>query len=115
MLGALVAGLFGMIPFATLLLMFSFFVLVVTKKLDSRGFKVFGYVVTALLWVSIVITVMGGSIKAMARRYPAMQGRSRAQFPKQMMVPQTAQQQVQDQITPSAQAQQPNAAASQNK
>lgn len=113
MLRALVVGLVTAIPFATQLLMFSFFVLVVTKKLDSRGFKVFGYVVAALLWISIVITVMGGSVTAMVRR-SLIQGRPRAQFPGQMIAPQAAQQQAQSQVTPSAQAQQPNAAASQN-
>jgi len=105
MFGVRVEGLLYMIPSVTLFLMYSFFVLVVTKKLDSRGFKVFGYVVAALLWVSIVLTVEG-NIMAMMRRaqqmkpsqkFPmassAMQGRpSAAQFPRQMMVPQAAQQ-----------------------
>ena len=135
MFGAMLVGLFGMIPLVTLLLMFSFFVLVVTRKLDSRGFRVFGYVVTALLWVSIVITIVGGSITAMVRRslmmspqaqqaraasrFPAapgaMQGRTRAQLPRQMTAPQAAQQQAQGQVTPTAQAQQPDAASPKNK
>lgn len=129
MIGALIAGLFSMIPFATLLLMFSFFVLVVIKKLDSRGLKIFGYIVVVLLWVSIVITVAGGSITAMARRsfrmssqaqtpklpmaYGAMQNRYRTQFQGQTTMPQAARQQAQGQVTSSVQAAQSNTAASQ--
>jgi len=47
------AGLMTVVPVVILLTM-SFFVLFAVRKIDTRGLKVFGYVVTALLWGAIV-------------------------------------------------------------
>lgn len=52
-------GLCAIIP-ATMLLTVSFFVLLALRKVESSAFKVFGYVVTALLWVSTIIVLTGG-------------------------------------------------------
>ena len=44
---------------ALLLLTISFFVLVVTKKIDSKKLKIFGYVLTSLLWTATIFVLIG--------------------------------------------------------
>lgn len=49
------AFLFSIIP-TTLLLMLSFFVLVVLRKIEERGLRIFGSVIVALLWLGALVT-----------------------------------------------------------
>ncbi len=55
-------GLLGtsvLIPL-TILLTVSFFVLVVARKIDIKSLKIFGYVLTVLLWLSTLLVVVSG-------------------------------------------------------
>lgn len=52
-------GLLFVVP-ASVLLTISFFVLFAIRKLDRKELKIFGYVVTALLWISAGILVGTG-------------------------------------------------------
>jgi hypothetical protein len=45
--------LIAIVP-VTLLLAVSFFILFVIRKIDTKGLKVFGYVITLFLWISAV-------------------------------------------------------------
>jgi hypothetical protein len=52
-------GLCAIVP-TTLILTVSFLVLVVVRKVESGALKIFGYVVTALLWLSAMLILSGG-------------------------------------------------------
>ncbi|MFA5410778.1 MAG: hypothetical protein WC321_02840 [Candidatus Omnitrophota bacterium] len=62
-------GLLAMIP-AALLLTVSFFVLFTLRKVESRGLKVFGYVVAAFLWLAALLVVSVGGYRLTTGRYP---------------------------------------------
>ncbi len=63
-------GLFAIVQ-ATLLLTVSFFVLFAIRKIEARGLKVFGYVITALLWLAALLLFSAGIYKVTTGR-PAM-------------------------------------------
>lgn len=65
------AVLFSLIP-TTLLLTVSFFVLVVLRKLQEQGLKMFGYVIVALLWLGALITFSAGIYATAKGRCPMM-------------------------------------------
>jgi len=52
-------GLYAVIP-ATVLLTVSFFVLVSIRKLEGQALRAFGYVVAALLWISVTLMLATG-------------------------------------------------------
>jgi hypothetical protein len=56
--------LIAIVP-VTLLLAVSFFILFVIRKIDTKGLKVFGYVITLFLWISAVVLFFSG-ISAMS-------------------------------------------------
>lgn len=63
---------FVVIPM-TMLLVVSFFVLITARKIDSRGIKAFGYVVTCLLWIcAAFILFVGPSMCPMKNRMMPM-------------------------------------------
>lgn len=53
------AGLFALIP-TGILLTISFFVLFATRKVETQGLKVFGYVIAVLLWVAAALIFSTG-------------------------------------------------------
>lgn len=61
-------GLLAVVP-ATGLLALSFFVMVVLRKMEQDALKVFGYVVTALLWGCALLVFMAGVYKLSANHY----------------------------------------------
>jgi hypothetical protein len=64
-------GLFAIIP-ATLLLTVSFFVLFAVRKIEIQGLKVFGYVIAALLWVSVLLVASCGVYTLSTGRHPVL-------------------------------------------
>lgn len=62
-------GLFAIIP-ATVLLTISFFVLLALRKIEPHGLKVFGYVITALLWCCALLVFSLGVYKLSTGRCP---------------------------------------------
>jgi len=64
-------GLFALIP-ATLVLAISFFVLFTIRKIESQGLKVFGYVISALLWVAAALLFLTGVYTMSTGRHPMM-------------------------------------------
>lgn len=52
-------GFLALIPTAMLLTV-SFFVLVVLRKVEEKGIKAFGYVVTSLLWLAALVVFSVG-------------------------------------------------------
>ncbi len=64
-------GLFAIIPI-TMLLTVSFFVLFTIRKLNSKGLKVFGYVIAALLWTCAVLFFSMGIYTMSTGRCPIM-------------------------------------------
>lgn len=65
-------GLVAIIPIS-LLLMISFFVLIAARKVDSKGLKTFGYVITALLWAGALIALSIGVYIAITGKHPLME------------------------------------------
>jgi len=47
----------------SLLLTLSFFVLLSIRKAETKGLKIFGYVVVGILWVGILAIILGGVYK----------------------------------------------------
>lgn len=68
-MGARFLGLFALIP-ATVLLTISFFVLVVTRRIESHALKVFGYVVAAFLWLAVTLIITTGMLVIATGRLP---------------------------------------------
>ena len=64
-----------------MLLVASFFVLVVARKNDSQGLKVFGYIIAALLLLSAALSLGKGLVgrKCMMNKMPGMADMSRCQ------------------------------------
>jgi len=62
------APLMAVIPIS-LLLTLSFFVLLSLKKADTKGLKVFGYVVASLLWLAVLVIFLGGVYKIAKSSY----------------------------------------------
>ena len=52
-------GIFSVV-YAAILMTISFFVIFSLRKTDSKGLKVFGYVVAAFLWVATVVVLLTG-------------------------------------------------------
>jgi len=70
MLGA--SPLFLLIP-VTMVLTVSFFIMVVTRKLDSHPLRLFGFALVALLWFSAALILMFGPYVAGRGKCPMMQ------------------------------------------
>jgi Cu/Ag efflux pump CusA len=68
MLGRLM-GMFAIIP-ATMILTVSFFVLFALRKVESNVLKAFGYVVAAMLWVSVLLISSAGVYTLATGRCP---------------------------------------------
>jgi len=64
-------GLFAIVP-ATLLLTVSFFVLFALRKIETQGLKAFGYVIAALLWVSVSLVLTMGIYILSTGRHPML-------------------------------------------
>lgn len=63
------------LAFAGIILAISFFVLLGARKADSKGLKVFGYIIAILLWISIALSVIMISAKSpMKPCMPEMKG-----------------------------------------
>jgi uncharacterized membrane protein len=65
-------GLMAIIP-ATLLLTASFFVLFTLRKIEAQGLKIFGYVITALLWIAALLVFSLGVYVISSGRHPIME------------------------------------------
>lgn len=59
MLTSRVMGLFAILPIS-ILLTISFFVLLSMRKADTKGLKVFGYVVAGILWAAALLVFSTG-------------------------------------------------------
>jgi len=91
-----VLGLFALVPVAVLLTI-SFFVLLVLRKIEDSGLRIFGYVVATLLWIAAALVFMVGVYtfssgqapmgcmmsQMMGQKMPVMMGRT----PEGMMPP----------------------------
>ncbi len=64
-------GLFAIIP-TTMLLTVSFFVLFTVRRTEPKGLKVFGYVISALLWLSALLVFSAGVYTISTGRHPMM-------------------------------------------
>jgi len=53
-------GIIGSFVCSVVILALSFFVLLASRKVDSQWTKIFGYVVTVLLWISAALIFGGG-------------------------------------------------------
>ncbi len=62
-------GLFAIIPTAVLLTI-SFFVLFTLHTIKAKGLKVFGYVVTVLLWIAAALVLSAGIYTVSTGRHP---------------------------------------------
>ena len=67
-------GFCAMIP-ATVLVTISFFVLVVLRKIEAGALKVFGYVVTVILWIAAILVFSAGIYMVSGGRQCMMQGK----------------------------------------
>lgn len=65
------SGMLAIIP-ATLLLALSFFILFVLGKPEAKGLKAFGYIITALLWICVLLILRAGISKSPILRCPMM-------------------------------------------
>lgn len=61
-------GLSGLIP-ATVFLTVSFFILVIARKLESQGLKIFGHMIVVLLWITSALVFVAGVIRFDPRHY----------------------------------------------
>jgi len=62
-------GLFAIIP-ATVFLTISFFILFTIRKIETGGLRVFGYVITALLWCCSLLAFSVGVYTLSTGRHP---------------------------------------------
>lgn len=65
-------GLVAIIPIS-LLLTVSFLVLIAARKVESKGLRTFGYILTALLWASAIVAFSIGIYIAITGKHPLME------------------------------------------
>lgn len=66
-----ILGIYAVIPTA-LLLTVSFFVLYALQRPEVKGLKAFGYVITALLWISALLIFSTGIYTLTTGKHPVI-------------------------------------------
>lgn len=79
-------GLLTLAP-TSVLLSFSFFILVVARKVDSQALKIFGYVIAVLFWIAAALIFSTGISflgTGQQMRCPMLQNKTYRQMPAMM-------------------------------
>ncbi len=62
-------GIYTVIP-ATVFLTLSYFVMLTLRKVENRGFRIFGNLVVFLLWVCALVIFLSGVYALVTGRHP---------------------------------------------